>query len=85
MALISVPPHQKYGITPYLTRVRNLSVGEELHEQDPVGPDVRLDRELAKLDRFRRRPLHWESCALKVGKKNIEASILLSKFNSVIS
>ena len=43
-----------------LTWVWDLSVGEGLHEEDAVGPDVRLDGELAEGDGLGRSPLHRE-------------------------
>ncbi len=48
-----------------VTWIGDLAVGEELHEEHPVGPDVWLDRELAELNGLRGRPLHREPRTLK--------------------
>ena len=43
-----------------LTGVGHLAEGDDLVQQDPEGPHVRLDGELSVVDGLRRRPLHGE-------------------------
>ena len=42
------------------TWIGNLPISKKLHEKNAVAPDIRLNRELAILDRFRGCPLHRE-------------------------